>query len=37
MMDGIDWYMIAVITVVAMLAVFFGWTEHIEAMAGCVK
>ena len=37
MMDGIDWYMITGIIAVAILAVFFGWIEHIEAMAGCVK
>lgn len=36
-MEDIDWYMIAGIIAVTAMAVFFGWIEHIEAMAGCVK
>ena len=36
-MDGIDWYMIALILAVLVMAVFFGWIEHVETMAGCVK
>ena len=36
-MDGIDWYMIVLILSVLVMAVFFGWIEHIETMAGCVK
>ena len=43
-MGGLDWYMIivilavlAVILAVLAVAVFFGWTEHIETMAGCMK
>ena len=36
-MDGMDWYMITVILAVVVLGLFFGWTEHLEAMAGCVK
>ena len=36
-MDGIDWYMIALILSVLVMEVFFGWIEHIETMAGCVK
>jgi hypothetical protein len=36
-MEGIDWYMITGIIAVAILAVFFGWIEHVETMAGCVK
>ena len=36
-MDGLDWYMITAILAVLAVAVFFGWTEHVETMAGCVK
>lgn len=36
-MEDIDWYMITVILAVLAVAVFFGWTEHLEKMAGCVK
>ena len=36
-MDGTDWYMIIGIIAVTVMAVFFGWIEHLEAMAGCVK
>ena len=36
-MEDIDLYMITAIIAVAIVAVFFGWIEHIEAMAGCVK
>ena len=36
-MDGMDWYMITVIIVVAVLALFFGLIEHLETMAGCLK
>lgn len=36
-MDGIDWYMIVLILTVLVMAVFFGWIEHVETMAGCVK
>ena len=43
-MDGLDWYMItailavlAVILAVLAVAVFFGWMEHVETMAGCLK
>ena len=36
-MDGVDWYMITGIIALTIMAVFFGWTEHIETMAGCVK
>ena len=36
-MDGIDWYMIALILSVLVMAVFFGWIEHLETMAGCIK
>ena len=43
-MDGLDWYMIIVILAVLIVilavlavAVFFGWAEHLETMAGCLK
>lgn len=36
-MDEMDWYMIVLILAVLVMAVFFGWIEHIETMAGCVK
>ena len=36
-MDEMDWYMIVLILTVLVMAVFFGWIEHIETMAGCVK
>ena len=36
-MDDVDWYMIALILSVLVMAVFFGWIEHLETMAGCVK
>ena len=36
-MDGLDWYMITAILAVLAIAVFFGWVEHIETMAGCLK
>ena len=36
-MDGLDWYMITAILAVLVMALFFGWTEHVETMAGCLK
>ena len=36
-MDDVDWYMIVLILSVLVMAVFFGWIEHLETMAGCVK
>lgn len=36
-MDEMDWYMIVLILTVLVMAVFFGWIEHLETMAGCVK
>ena len=36
-MDDVDWYMIVLILTVLVMAVFFGWIEHLETMAGCVK
>ena len=36
-MDGMDWYMITALIAVAVVACFFGWTEHVETMAGCLK
>ena len=36
-MDDVDWYMIVLILTVLVMAVFFGWIEHLEAMAGCIK
>ena len=36
-MDEVDWYMIVLILTVLVMAVFFGWIEHLETMAGCVK
>ena len=36
-MEEIDWYMIIGLICVFAAAVFFGWIEHLETMAGCVK
>ena len=36
-MDGLDWYMITAILAVLVMALFFGWMEHVETMAGCLK
>ena len=36
-MDGMDWSIVIVVIAVTMLSLFFGWTEHVEAMAGCAK
>lgn len=36
-MDDVDWYMIVLILTVLVMAVFFGWIEHLETTAGCVK
>ena len=36
-MDGMGWSIVIVVLAVTMLALFFGWTEHFTANAGCVK
>ena len=36
-MENIDWYMAIVIVAVLSMGCFFGYLEHVEKLAGCVK